>query len=117
MLHGTDWALTQYASCVLLGTDAPAVTADDVAGAIGLLRAGNDCVFKPAIDGGYVLAGHTRVIPELFHGIPWGTGHVMQQTLERLEKQNIRYRLLEPGWDIDRYEDYQRYMSGEWSGQ
>lgn len=59
---------------LLLGTDAPTLTAHRLREAADLLVAGADTVFGPALDGGYYLVGRARPLPELFAIDPasWG---------------------------------------------
>jgi glycosyltransferase A (GT-A) superfamily protein (DUF2064 family) len=76
--------------------------------AAAALRAGNDAVFAPAEDGGYVLIGLARNEPRLFSGISWGSAQVMAQTRECLRACALRWHELETLWDVDRPEDWQR---------
>jgi rSAM/selenodomain-associated transferase 1 len=110
MYVGVQWALQHYACCIVIGTDAPALTSGQIEEAITALHQGYDCVYKPAEDGGYVLAGYRNIRSELFENIDWGCNNVMSQVEKRLVKSNINYQLLSRGWDIDRPEDYQRYQ-------
>jgi uncharacterized protein len=92
-------------SVLIIGTDCPALTPEYLAQAAAALQAGNDVVVGPAVDGGYVLIGARRPIPELFEDILWGSEQVMQQTLAKLHSAKLRYQLLETLWDVDRTED------------
>jgi len=95
-------------SILIVGTDCPAMSASVIDSALAELDAGIAVVIGPAEDGGYVLLGMRRHIPQLFEGISWGTDVVLQQTLSRLQQLNISYRLLEPLWDVDKPEDLAR---------
>ena len=64
---------------VLVGTDCPWLTPDDLAAAFAALESA-DAVFAPAHDGGYVLVGLKRAVPELFAGVTWGADSVMAAT-------------------------------------
>ena len=64
---------------VLVGTDCPWLTLDDLAAAFKALDSA-DAVVAPAHDGGYVLVGLKRAVPELFAGVTWGTDSVMAAT-------------------------------------
>ena len=46
----------------------------------------------------------------LFHGIEWGSGSVLQKTLNTVLKLNLSYHLLEKLHDIDTPEDL-RYLN------
>jgi rSAM/selenodomain-associated transferase 1 len=93
---------------LLIGTDCPALTVDQLRCAAAALTEGHDAVFIPAEDGGYVLVGLARPIPSLFHGVAWGTDRVMRETRERLEAAGVRWRELAASWDVDRPEDVAR---------
>lgn len=92
---------------VLIGSDCPALTVDELRAAAAHLQS-HDAVVTPAEDGGYVLIALARPMPGLFAGVDWGTGAVMDQTRERLRAAGARW--IEPAmlWDIDRPADYAR---------
>ena len=93
---------------LLIGTDCPALTATELRAAGLALAEGNDAVFIPAEDGGYVLIGLRRPIDSLFDGVPWGSDRVMDHTRESLRRVGLRWRELSPSWDVDRPEDADR---------
>jgi rSAM/selenodomain-associated transferase 1 len=99
-----EQCLEEAAGVVLVGSDAPSVDAEYLRAASQAL-AGVDAVLGPALDGGYVLFGLRRYVPELFTGIRWGENTVLEKTLEKLEALQWSYRLLETLPDIDRPED------------
>ncbi len=94
---------------IVIGTDAPALTADTIEKAIQKLSS-SDVVAVPAEDGGYVLLGMSSYRPELFQGIDWGSEIVMQQTREAGQRLQLQLVELESCWDVDREEDYRRYL-------
>ncbi len=89
---------------VIVGTDCPSLTAALVRRAFDLLGQ-NDLVLGPANDGGYYLMGLRRRIPQLFSGIRWGTGEVLEKTLRIAQYLGISVALLETLDDVDRPED------------
>lgn len=93
---------------LLIGTDCPALTGHHLVAAEEALRNGNDAVFIPAEDGGYVLVGLRCPCPEAFRDIAWSTAHVMAQTRQRLRDAGLRWKELDPLWDIDRPADLAR---------
>ena len=94
---------------LLVGCDCPALTQAYLCDAAAALADGNEAVFGPAEDGGYVLVGLARMPPEpLFEHISWGTASVMQQTRARLARLGWRWRELATLWDVDRPEDLPR---------
>ncbi len=110
MMNGVREALTRYKHCIVIGTDAPALDTYLIQQAINTLHNDTNVVFVPAEDGGYVLVGMQQCHDVLFQDINWGASEVMQQSRARLNKINISYKELETCWDVDRLEDYQRYL-------
>jgi rSAM/selenodomain-associated transferase 1 len=90
---------------IVVGSDAPGITASSVESALDALK-NNPLVLGPAEDGGYYLIGLSRMLPELFVNIPWGTGLVLGRTLDTAAKLGIlRPIMLAPLGDVDRPED------------
>ena len=110
MFNGIKQALQQYKYCIVIGTDAPALDEVLISQAIDRLKTGNEVVFVPAEDGGYVLVGLQKPYEFLFQDISWGSAKVMQQTRKKLNQNSISFNELATCWDVDRLEDYQRYL-------
>jgi hypothetical protein len=109
MAHALDSALAAGSAALLIGCDCPALTPAVLRDAAAALAGGNDAVFGPAEDGGYVLVGLARgPAAPLFEGVAWGTATVMQETRVRLAGGRWRWRELTPLWDVDRPEDLER---------
>jgi rSAM/selenodomain-associated transferase 2/rSAM/selenodomain-associated transferase 1 len=89
---------------VLVGTDIPGIRPAHLESAFAALKH-KDVVIGPARDGGYYLIGLSRPAPDLFDRIPWGTGDVLQRTLDAAAASNRRVSLLDPLEDVDRPED------------
>jgi rSAM/selenodomain-associated transferase 1 len=68
----------------------------------------SDVVLGPSEDGGYYLIGLKRPHPELFQGIAWSTGQVLDQTLERAEALGLSVALTPPWYDVDTASDLER---------
>jgi rSAM/selenodomain-associated transferase 1 len=106
------------APLLLVGTDCPQLTANDLGAAAAALHA-HDAVIQPASDGGYVLIGLSRPQPALFASIDWGTAQVLQQTLARVEALGLRCALQPPRDDLDTADDLRRDVAAgllEWRG-
>jgi len=101
-------ALKKASSALLIGTDSPSLTSDDIKKAAETLAQGVDAVITPVEDGGYVLLGLRRLSPDLFSGIPWGTNTVMEETRLRLRRLKWKWHELPQRWDVDRPEDLER---------
>lgn len=101
--------------CVLIGSDCPAQTVQDLEDAARALRS-HDAVLQPAQDGGYVLIGLKRPQPRLFDAIDWGSPRVTEQTLQRASVLGLVPLLLRALPDLDSAADLQRALEGGWIG-
>ncbi|MGH8576509.1 MAG: TIGR04282 family arsenosugar biosynthesis glycosyltransferase [Gammaproteobacteria bacterium] len=97
--------LERARSALLIGSDCPALSADDLDAGARALSKGYDAVLGPAADGGYVLIGLKRVATELFTGIPWGTAQVGDMTRNRMKALGLRCWELPVRPDVDRPAD------------
>ena len=77
---------------LLIGTDCPALTPGHLRMAATALQEGDDAVFLPSEDGGYVLAGLRQADANLFADMPWGSAEVMAETRRRLLQSARRWR-------------------------
>jgi uncharacterized protein len=111
MLNAIKQALQQYKYCIVIGTDAPALDEVLIRQAIERLKKDSEVVFVPAEDGGYVLVGLQKPYEFLFQDISWGSAEVMRQSRSKLKKNGISFNELDTCWDIDRLEDYRRYLN------
>ena len=109
--NAMEAALHQYKFCIVIGTDAPALDEINIKQALQTLHEGAEVVFVPAEDGGYVLLGAQQAFDFLFQDVSWGSAQVMQQSRDRLDTNHVLYKELATCWDVDRLEDYQRYLS------
>ncbi|MFZ5867424.1 MAG: TIGR04283 family arsenosugar biosynthesis glycosyltransferase [Thermodesulfobacteriota bacterium] len=89
---------------VIVGTDCPGWGATTIEKAFRLLLR-KDVVLGPARDGGYYLVGLSRLVPEIFQEIPWGTDQVMQATGEAIRSHGISAEIIDVFQDVDRPED------------
>jgi len=110
MSHAIKVSLLTHRNVILIGTDAPALGVDEIEKAIQVLHNGNDVVLVPAEDGGYVLIGANLHSDQIFQSIPWGTDEVLKKTREKISQLSLKLVELEECWDIDRAEDYERYL-------
>ena len=107
MRHAFEDAFSAGDALIVIGSDCPVLGAAELRGAAEALRR-HDAVIAPAEDGGYVLVGLVRSIPQLFEGIAWGGSAVMGQTRARLGELRIEWKELATSWDVYRPEDYSR---------
>lgn len=99
-------ALEHYCEkgAVLIGTDTPSLPPKLFARSLALLRMA-PVVLGPSLDGGYYLVGVRGHLPGIFGGIRWGRRLVLAQTVARLDRDGISYRLGPSWYDVDRWSD------------
>ena len=93
---------------IVVGTDCPALTPENLRAAARALVDGIDVVIIPVDDGGYGLIGMQRPQPALFEGMTWSTSSVMAQTRRRLSRLGLSWREPARLWDVDRPADLDR---------
>jgi rSAM/selenodomain-associated transferase 1 len=113
MQHALATGLERNHKVLIIGSDCPVVDAGYVAQAVAALDHA-DVVMGPSDDGGYVLLGARRTTAGMLDGITWGSPQVLEQTCRRLLENCLSHRLLEPRWDVDEAEDWERFI--RWSG-
>ena len=90
--------LASAPAAVLIGTDVPDHSPEDLPAARALLGEA-DVVLGPVADGGYWLIGVRGDHPTLFEGIPWSSAQVLSATLAR--SAGLQLRLLPVRHDVD----------------
>jgi uncharacterized protein len=111
MQQAFERVLEHCDAAVMIGTDAPAITATQLHhAALDLTQ--HDAVFVPALDGGYALIGLKRMIPTLFTDMPWSTSEVMQTTSRRLAALGSSWQTYPAVHDIDEPDDLQHLPKG-----
>ena len=109
MKNAMHWGLKRAEKVIIVGSDCPLINTSHLNLVAEKLN-DNSHVFISAEDGGYVLIACTKVVPEIYQGVSWGTEKVMQQTREKLEQAKQETYYCESLWDVDRPEDYKRLM-------
>jgi hypothetical protein len=99
---GATWA-------VIIGTDIPDITNGIIEKAFDTLEQ-KELVLGPANDGGYYLIGLqnnslSRAKTDLFTGITWGAGDVLEKTIRIATYSGFSFSLLDVLNDVDRPED------------
>ena len=114
MHRALSHALRAGDCAVLIGSDCPSITPQDLRDAARTLRTEVDFAFVPAEDGGYVLIAVApraqSCLHRVFDDVEWGTAHVMDQTRRHLGELGRAWNELAHRWDIDRPEDYDRLL-------
>jgi uncharacterized protein len=101
MANAAGSGLQRAHKVLLIGTDCPALTPAYLDSAAAALANGNEVIIGPAEDGGYVLIGLSRPVPQIFTDISWGTERVLAQTRARLLSLGLRWDALATLWDVD----------------
>jgi rSAM/selenodomain-associated transferase 1 len=105
MLSGFKRAFTRGMNqVVVIGSDCPALDKEILAQAFQSLQQ-SEVVLGPAADGGYYLIGLSRLIPELFANIAWGTGEVLAKTQQIAQSLSLQVSYLPLLHDVDVPED------------
>nr|VFJ70299.1 MAG: hypothetical protein BECKFW1821B_GA0114236_11832 [Candidatus Kentron sp. FW] len=104
MYHAAREALAA-GPVILIGSDCPTLTAEELREASMMLEGGCDAVLGPAVDGGYYLLGLNRIDPWLFEGISWGSDRVLEETRRHLRALGWRWREMFVKRDMDRPAD------------
>lgn len=94
---------------VVIGTDCPVLAEGHLQRSAEALLAGRAATLLPAEDGGYVLIGLAKAMPEVFERIDWSSDRVLAQTRERLRGLGAAWHEGETLWDVDRPEDVERW--------
>lgn len=105
MHHALSHGLNRQPHVLLVGSDCPELSPDDIRTALDALRSGKDAVLGPAADGGYYLIGLRRPMPALFADMPWSTEAVRELTCERLAEAGADWSELPVRRDLDRPSD------------
>jgi uncharacterized protein len=111
MRQAFEEILSTHRSVVIIGSDCYALRNTHIETAFEKLETA-DVVIGPAEDGGYYLLGMKRLIPPIFEGIEWGTGKVLQQTLQATQTLEKDVVTLETLPDIDTLADWERRNTG-----
>lgn len=99
-----DYLKKGYKEIVLIGSDSPTIPKEYIKKAFFELKK-NDFVLGPCCDGGLYLIGAKKIIPEIFHNIPWDTPEVLNKMLEKLNSLDIQFSMLPFWYDVDTMED------------
>lgn len=99
---------------VIVGADCPTVDSAMAGRAFEALKH-HEAVLAPAEDGGFGLIGlqhrQVAVMTDPLSGIDWGTERVRAQTCVALGAAGCSVHELETVWDVDRLEDWHRFLT------
>ncbi|MCP4491020.1 MAG: glycosyltransferase [Gammaproteobacteria bacterium] len=95
-------------SVILVGTDCLDLNYNHLIASIDALKT-HDLALLPCFDGGFALIGCRKIEPSIFSDVAWGSGEVLQQTLDNAKSLNYKTRVLETVRDIDTLSDLNHY--------
>jgi uncharacterized protein len=106
MLHALDAALRAGAArACIAGSDAPTLPLQYLE---TLLQSPADVALGPTEDGGYYAIACRRVHPEMFRGVAWSTGAVLEQTERAVRACGLSVERGPAWWDVDEFGDLLR---------
>lgn len=98
-----------YGTAAIIGTDSPDLPPAFVEEAFHRLDThAAEAVLGPTDDGGYYLLAMNRLHGALFRDIPWSSGEVLRESLERAAEAGISVALLPRWYDVDTVDDLKR---------
>ena len=95
---------------IAIGTDSPWLEPHEIETAFNVLEQA-ELTVGPTEDGGYYLLGLSQPQPRLFEGILWGTTSVYADTLAQAARLGLRVQTLRLGYDLDRVDDLDRFIT------
>lgn len=116
LLKGTaDLIDAGFAGAILVNSNSPTLPKAILRAAVDAVRAGDNVVLSPALDGGYTLIGLSQPHPRLFDDMPWSTPEVYELTLQRAREIDLAVANV-PGWyDVDDAASFVM-LEDEWRG-
>jgi hypothetical protein len=107
MTGAVEGALARGAGCVvLLGGDCAELDSDRLRALEESLMSAPVSII-PATDGGYVALGMSRLLPCLFHQMPWSQSTLMQETRAALARSQVRWTEGRACRDVDDLADWE----------
>lgn len=101
-----------YERSIIIGSDLPGLDMQEIDKGFIALQDNPACL-GPAEDGGYYLIGFRkdRLVKSVFEGMKWSTDTVFEETVRRMNDQNIRPHILSPFSDVDTLDDLINLMA------
>jgi rSAM/selenodomain-associated transferase 1 len=101
-----------FEKVIVIGSDSPDLSQKIFEKAFSSLNE-NDSVIGPTYDGGYYLLGFKKKCysPKIFEKINWSTKTVFKETMNRLNSENIKTKVLIYWRDIDTIDDLNQFYN------
>ena len=90
-----------YKKIAIIGADSPDLPTEYIEKSFLLLKGKTRLVIGPAEDGGYYLIAMSSEQKEIFKDIPWGTGTVFKETIEKAKRAGLKSAVLPQWYDVD----------------
>jgi uncharacterized protein len=103
---------------IIIGTDLLDMSQEIILKAFNFLD-DYDIVLGPSADGGYYLLGMNKNykirkhLNQFFNSIAWSTNIVLEETINRIDKLNLKYKLMEDLQDIDTEENLTNWLKNK----
>ena len=99
--------LKHVEKAIVIGADCPEIDPTDIQNAFSALDR-CDIVIGPATDGGYYLLAMKKFHSFLFEDMPWSQENLLEQTLAKIQSEQLSVVLLDEKSDIDYWEDWEK---------
>ncbi|HZK57096.1 MAG TPA: TIGR04282 family arsenosugar biosynthesis glycosyltransferase [Clostridia bacterium] len=106
MHNAISFSLKHYRNVVLIGSDLPLISKNDIETAFNILET-KDIVISPTFDGGYYLIGMKEENREIFN-IKYSTSSVFEETIDKIRGIGKSYGKGNTQLDIDDKKDFMR---------
>ena len=111
-----DVFATGATAVVLIGSDLPTLPPEHIVHAFDLMEgqgsspavSGCDVVLGPSEDGGFYLVGARGHMPNIFSGVEWGQGDVLERVSAAAHDAGVTIARAPEWWDVDAPEDLRR---------
>lgn len=104
MYNSISFALKKYNNVILMGSDLPLISKEDVELAFNILER-KDIVISPTYDGGYYLIGMKEENKDIFN-IKYSTSSVFEETLDKIKSIGRSFGKGNIQLDIDDKDDF-----------
>lgn len=108
MLNAFDEVLKEKSQTVIIGSDCAQLSTEVLNQAFESLN-DHDIVIGPTYDGGYYLIGMNSIHPSLFLNMEWSVPDVFDNTLGKIQRLSLSFKVLETLADIDTSEDWEKH--------
>lgn len=106
MYNAISFSLKQYENCILIGSDIPMITQQDIYLAFESIKT-KDTVIAPTFDGGYYLIGMKEKNKDIFN-MEYSTNSVFDETVDKIRSLGKTFGVGNIQLDIDDKNDFMK---------